>query len=186
MAHAASRSQTVQGCGGGAGQQDGAHGLGAAGSRRHLSETCAGGSAVRGCRWEDEAAYVRPRTARVMTTLMRNGRDRRSENPLLGQARIERVVLVGTDQRITSGPAATAAASRPRETSERKQAVYMAAPERFAESQTSSLALRAPSIHGPQPAVRGDAAIWPLSVEHRTLALDRGIFWQLSLHPEKF
>src|SRR5580704_4525071 len=111
MAHAASRSQTVQGCGGGAGQQDGAHGLGAAGSRRHLSETCAGGSAVRGCRWENEAAYVRSRTAGVMTTLMRNGRDRRSENPLLGQARIERAVLVGTDQRITSGPAATAAAS---------------------------------------------------------------------------
>src|SRR6516165_10656734 len=34
-----------------------------------------------GCRWENEAAYVRSRTAGVMTTLMRNGRDRRSENP---------------------------------------------------------------------------------------------------------
>ena len=62
-----------------------------------------------------------------MTTLMRNGRGRRSENPLLGQAILERVVLIGTDQRITSGPAATAAASQPRDPSERKQAVYMAA-----------------------------------------------------------
>jgi hypothetical protein len=85
--------------------------MGVVGPWRYLSETCAGGSAVRGCRWEDEAAYLRSRTARVMTRLMRNGRDRRSENPLLGQAMIERVVLVGTDQRITSGPAATAAAS---------------------------------------------------------------------------
>ena len=50
----------------------------------------------------------------VMTTLMRNGRDRRSENPLWADAIVERVFLVGTDQRITSGPAATAAASRQR------------------------------------------------------------------------
>src|SRR5712675_2163522 len=42
-----------------------------------------------------------------MKTLMRNGRDRRSENPFLGHARKERVSLFGTDQRITSGPAAT-------------------------------------------------------------------------------
>src|SRR6202035_4299449 len=34
-----------------------------------------------GRRWEDEVASVRSRTARVMMTLMRNGRDRRSENP---------------------------------------------------------------------------------------------------------
>jgi hypothetical protein len=51
------------------------------------------------------------RTAGVMKTLMRNGRDRRSENPLWAIARKERVFLFGTDQRITSGPAATAAAS---------------------------------------------------------------------------
>src|SRR5580704_11480664 len=127
MAHAASRSQTVQGCGGGAGQQDGAHGLGAAGSRRHLSETCAGGSAVRGCRWENEAAYVRSRTAGVMTTLMRNGRDRRSENPFWADAILEREQVVGTDQRITSGPAATVAASRGGEPRSDKQAGYMAA-----------------------------------------------------------
>jgi hypothetical protein len=54
---------------------------------------------------------VRSRTAGVMTTLMRNGRDRRSENPFWADAILERVQLSGTDQRITSGPAATAAAS---------------------------------------------------------------------------
>src|SRR5262245_22054896 len=53
-----------------------------------------------------------------MKTLMRNGRDRRSENPSLGH--------VGTDQRITSGPVAR----RPH-----SKAEYMTAPERFADSQ---------------------------------------------------
>ena len=61
--------------------------------------------------------------------MMRNGRDRRSENPLLGHARKERVVLVGTDQRITSGPAAKRLHSK---------AGYMAAPERFAHMSDSS------------------------------------------------
>src|ERR1700704_5224425 len=61
-----------------------------------------------------------------MKTLMRNGRDRRSENPFLGHAKKERVLLFKTDQRITSGPAAR----RPR-----SKAEYMTAPERFAESQ---------------------------------------------------
>src|SRR6202790_1806916 len=74
-----------------------------------------------------------------MKTLMRNGRDRRSENPLMGHAKKERVLLFGTDQRITSGPAAT----RPH-----SKAEYMTAPERFADSQIP-LAPRAPSIHGP-------------------------------------
>src|SRR5580704_3711146 len=46
-------------------------------------------------RWEDEAAYVRSRTAGVMTTLMRNGRDRRSENPF--GPREERTRLVDWD-----------------------------------------------------------------------------------------
>ncbi len=64
-------------------------------------------------------------------------------------ARLERVLLFGTDQRITSGPAATAAASRWRQAFRRKQAVYMAAPERFAKRQIP-LAPRAPSIHGPK------------------------------------
>src|SRR5712672_1792268 len=76
-----------------------------------------------------------------MKTLMRNGRDRRSENPFLGHARKERVSLFGTDQRITSGPAATRLHSK---------AEYMTAPERFADSQIP-LAPRAPSIHDPLP-----------------------------------
>src|SRR3981081_1872431 len=75
-----------------------------------------------------------------MKTLMRNGRDRRSENPFLGHAKKERVSLFGTDQRITSGPAAR----RPH-----SKAEYMTAPERFADSQIP-LAPRAPSIHDPQ------------------------------------
>src|SRR5438034_5450109 len=75
-----------------------------------------------------------------MKTLMRNGRDRRSENPPLGHAKKERVSLFGTDQRITSGPAAR----RPH-----SKAEYMTAPERFADSQIP-LAPRAPSIHDPK------------------------------------
>jgi hypothetical protein len=39
---------------------------------------------------------VRSRTAGVMTTLMRNGRDRRSGKPVKGHAILERVLLVGT------------------------------------------------------------------------------------------
>src|SRR5215471_1414111 len=74
-----------------------------------------------------------------MKTLMRNGRDRRSENPLLGHAKKERVFVIGTDQRITSGPAA----KRPH-----LKAEYMTAPEPFADSQIP-LAWRAPSIHDP-------------------------------------
>src|SRR4249919_2182744 len=74
-----------------------------------------------------------------MKTMMRNGRDRRSENPFWATARKERVVLVGTDQRITSGPAANRLHSK---------AGYLAAPERVADSQIP-LAPRAPSIHGP-------------------------------------
>src|SRR6267378_1386229 len=79
-----------------------------------------------------------------MKPLMRNGRDRRSENPLLGHAKKERVSLFGTDQRITSGPAAR----RPH-----SKAEYMTAPERFADSQIP-LAPRAPSIHDPTPTSR--------------------------------
>ena len=55
----------------------------------------------------------------------------------MGHARKERVLLFGTDQRITSGPAA----KRPH-----SKAEYMTAPERFADSQIP-LAPRAPSIH---------------------------------------
>jgi hypothetical protein len=75
----------------------------------------------------------------ALAAMMRNGRDRRSENPFLGHAKKERVSLFGTDQRITSGPAAR----RPH---------YMTAPERFADSQIP-LAPRAPSIHDPKEQV---------------------------------
>ena len=80
-----------------------------------------------------------------MKTLMRNGRDRRSENPFLGHAKKERVSLFGTDQRITSGPAVR----RPH-----SKAEYMTAPERFADSQIP-LAPRAPSIHDPKRSLIG-------------------------------
>jgi hypothetical protein len=53
----------------------------------------------------------------------------------------ERVLLYGTDQRITSRPAA----KRPQ-----SKAEYMTAPVRFADSQIP-LAPRAPSIHDPSP-----------------------------------
>ena len=113
--------------------------------------------------------YVRSRTARVMTTLMRNGRDRRSENPFWADAILERVFLVGTDQRITSGPAATAAASRWRKSFKRKQAGYMAAPERFAETSDSSCT--AGAVHTwPFASFRCDAMIRRLSGAKRTLA----------------
>jgi hypothetical protein len=46
--------------------------------------------------------------------------------PAMGHAKKERVLLFGTDQRITSGPAAKRL---------RSKAGYMAAPERFAHSQ---------------------------------------------------
>src|SRR6266481_4331255 len=64
--------------------------------------------------------------------------------PVMGHARKERVVLFGTDQRITSGPAA----KRPH-----SKAEYMTAPERFADSQIP-LAPRAPSIHDPYETFR--------------------------------
>ena len=96
----------------------------------------------------DEVASLRSRTARVMKTLMRNESRPSIGQPVMGHAGKERVLLFGTDQRITSGPAATAAASRWRQAFRRKQAVYMAAPERFAKRQIP-LAPRAPSIHGP-------------------------------------
>src|SRR5467141_4121690 len=84
-----------------------------------------------------------------MKTLMRNGRDRRSENPFLGHAKKERVVLFGTDQRITSWPAAR----RPH-----SKAEYMTAPERFADSQIP-LAPRAPSLHDPSEILAGNCSV---------------------------
>jgi transposase len=57
--------------------------------------------------------------------------------PVMGHAILERAFL-GPDQRITSGPAATAAASRRGKPRREKQAAYMAAPERFADRSDSS------------------------------------------------
>ena len=75
----------------------------------------------------------------------------------MGHARKERVLLFGTDQRITSGPAAIAAASRWRQSSKRKQAGYMAAPERFAETSDSSCT--AGAVHTwPRPVIPALAA----------------------------
>src|SRR3974377_1728760 len=75
-----------------------------------------------------------------MKTLMRNGRDRRSEKPASCHARKERVLLVGTDQRITSGPAARTAAFRGR--------IHGCTRIVSRKVRFFSLALRAPSIHG--------------------------------------
>src|ERR1700736_2923689 len=88
--------------------------------------------------------------------------DAKRSRPSIGKpvpchARKERAVLIGTDQRITSGPAANAAASRWRQSSKRKQAGYMTAPERFAEKSDSSC--NAGAVHTwPTAAIRGNAS----------------------------
>ena len=105
---------------------------------------------------------MRLSTAGVMKTLMRNGRDRRSENPLLGHAKNERVVLIGTDQRITSGPAA----KRPH-----SKAEYMTAPERFADNGQIPLALRAVAV-GTEISLRPPHRSRRALLTHRAPALD--------------
>ena len=104
---------------------------------------------------------MRLSTAGVMKTLMRNGRDRRSENPLLGHAKKERVLLIGTDQRITSGPAA----KRPH-----PKAEYMTAPERFADGQIP-LAPRAVAV-GTEISLRPPHRSRRALLTHRAPALD--------------
>src|SRR3979490_1333260 len=104
-----------------------------------------------------------------MMTLMRNGRDRRSENPFLGHAKKERVSLFGTDQRITSGPTA----KRPH-----SKAEYMTAPERFADSQIP-LAPRAPSIHDPKRTFQG-AMVLPTAIRDLRIDTDALLFEQLA------
>src|SRR6478752_4369302 len=99
---------------------------------------------------------------RVMTTLMRNGRDRRSGKPVMGHAILERALLVGTrsaDHIRASSRSGCIATGKPlRE----KQAAYMAAPERFAERSDSSCT--AGTVHTwPIATFRGDAAIQSLS-----------------------
>src|SRR5262245_41422306 len=96
-----------------------------------------------------------------MKTLMRNGRDRRSENPSLGHAKQERVSLFGTDQRITSGPAAR----RPH-----SKAEYMTAPERFADSQIP-LASRAVAV-GTEISLRPPHRSRRALLTHRAPTLD--------------
>jgi hypothetical protein len=71
------------------------------------------------------------------------------------------VVLIGTDQRITSGPAAKRSHSK---------AEYMTAPERFADSQIP-LAPRAPSIHDPElPYTSHASSLWTFSACTTTLS----------------
>ena len=93
----------------------------------------------------------------------------------MGHARKERVVLFGTDQRITSGPAA----KRPH-----SKAEYMTAPERFADSQIP-LAPRAPSIHvgTDQRITSGPAAKQPHSKAEYMTAPERFADSQIPLAP---
>src|SRR6187431_2462516 len=99
----------VQGRGGRAGQQNGAHGMGVAGQGRRLSGACARSNSLRGlaaggrgcvcaftnCRGDDDIDAKRSRPS--------------IGKPVKGHASKRRELLVGTDQRITSGPAAIAA-----------------------------------------------------------------------------
>src|SRR5438876_4958292 len=73
-----------------------------------------------------------------MTTLMRNGRDRRSENPLRATRGKNACFCLGPISGSHQGPQPERLHS---------EAEYMAAPERFAKRSESSLAPRAPSIH---------------------------------------
>src|SRR5580658_10841583 len=143
LAHATPGAAAIQGRGGGAGQQDGAHCLGVDGPRRHLSGAGACRSCLKGLGEEEKTGvYISAFTNCRGDEDFDAKRSRPSiGKPVTGHARKERVLLFGTDQRITSGPAA----KRPH-----SKAEYMTAPERFADSQIP-LAPRAPSIHGPLP-----------------------------------
>src|SRR5207342_3963540 len=92
-------------------------------------------------------------TAGVMTALMRNGRDRRLGEPVMGHAILERVLLFGTrsaDYIRASGHNGCIATEVTLQAT--TEAEYMTAPARFADSQIP-LAPRAPSIHDPSQAV---------------------------------
>jgi hypothetical protein len=91
---------------------------------------------------------VRSRTAGVMTTLMRNGRDRRSGKPVKCHAILERELLFGTRSADYIRASSHSGCIATEVILQAKQAEYMAAPERFAEMPDFSLAPRAPSIHG--------------------------------------
>src|SRR5438132_4526498 len=77
-----------------------------------------------------------------MTTLMRNGRDRRSENPLRATRGKNACFCLGPISGSHQGPQPERLHS---------EAEYMAAPERFAKRSESSLAPRAPA-RAPNPA----------------------------------
>jgi Transposase len=77
---------------------------------------------------DEVARRVRSRTARVMMTLMRNGRDRRSENPRSATRAKSACLWLGPISGSHQGP-------RPQRL--HSKAGYMAAPERFAERSDS-------------------------------------------------
>jgi hypothetical protein len=84
-----------------------------------------------------------------LRALMRNGRDRRLGEPVMGHAILERVLLFGTrsaDYIRASGHNGCIATEVTLQAT--TEAEYMTAPERFADSQIP-LAPRAPSIHDP-------------------------------------
>ena len=91
---------------------------------------------------------MRSRTAGVMTTLMRNGRDRRSGKPVKCHAILERELLFGTRSADYIRASSHNGCIATEVILQSKQAEYMAAPERFAEMPNFSLAPRASSIHG--------------------------------------
>jgi hypothetical protein len=85
VAHATPGATTLQGRGGSACQQDGARGLGVACQGRHLlsgAGACRSRSGLmRSRRWKDEVASVAFTNCKGDDDVMRNGRDRRSDNP---------------------------------------------------------------------------------------------------------
>src|SRR3984893_18176457 len=100
-----------------------------------------GGWPQEAIRWENEVASVRSRTASVMKTLMRNGRDRRSENP--------RCATRGKNACFWLGPI-SGSHQGPQPERLHLEAEYMAAPESIRRKvRFFSLAPRAPSIHDP-------------------------------------
>ena len=106
---------------------------------------------------------MRSRTAGVMTTLMRNGRDRRLGKPAYVPCEA-RTRAIGWDP--ISGLHQGQRPERPR-----SKAEYMAAPERFAEMPDFSLAPRAPSIHGTKPKSRLSALVTLLGDKPTSLGI---------------
>src|SRR6516165_5180940 len=87
--------------------------------------------------------------------MMRNGSRPSIGKPASCHARKERVLVIGTDQRITSGPAATTAAFRGR--------IHGCTRTFRGHARFFSLAPRAPSIHGCTRTFRGHARFFSLA-----------------------